>query len=100
MWAGDSGKTGDSAPLQLIASQYNAEYGQVVSKPISLKVGRNEIMVPELVTFDAEHGGALYVQYTGSSTCGPVLGPGQRRGGDSPAGPLRGGGCPDRGWSW
>lgn len=65
---GDSGKTGDSAPLQLIASQYNAEYGQVVSKPISLKVGRNEIMVPELVTFDAEHGGALYVQYTGNST--------------------------------
>ena len=24
-------------------------------------------MVPELVTFDAEHGGALYVQYTGNS---------------------------------
>ena len=64
----DTGKPGDTATLQLIASQYNAEYGQVVSKPISLKVGRNEIMVPELVTFDAEHGGALYVQYTGSST--------------------------------
>lgn len=64
----DTGKPGDTATLQLIASQYNAEYGQVVSKPITLKVGRNEIMVPELVTFDAEHGGALYVQYTGSST--------------------------------
>ncbi len=63
---GSSGKTGDTAPVQLIATQYNAEYGQVVSNPITLKIGRNEIMVPELVTFDAEHGGALYVQYTGT----------------------------------
>ena len=63
---GSTGKTGDTAPIQLIASQYNAEYGQVVSKPIALKIGRNEIMVPELVSFDAEHGGALYVQYTGT----------------------------------
>ena len=59
--------TGTTAPLQLIATQYNAEHGTVASRPIALKVGRNEISVPELVTFDAEHGGALYVQYTGSS---------------------------------
>lgn len=63
---GNTGSTGDTAPLQLVASQYNAEYGQVVSKPIQLKVGRNEILVPELVSFTAEHGGALYVQYTGN----------------------------------
>ena len=63
---GSTGSTGDTAPLQLIASQYNAEYGQVVSKPIQLRIGRNEILVPELVSFAAEHGGALYVQYTGS----------------------------------
>lgn len=62
-----TGTTGSNAALQLIASQYNAEYGQVVSKPIQLKIGRNEIMVPDLVSFDAEHGGALYVQYTGAS---------------------------------
>lgn len=59
--------TGSNAWLQLVATQYNAEYGQVVSKPIQLKVGRNEISIPELVTFDAEHGGALYVQFTGAS---------------------------------
>lgn len=60
--------TGANSSLQLVATQYNSEYGQVVSSPITLKVGRNEITVPELVTFDAEHGGALYVQYTGSNS--------------------------------
>ena len=65
---GSTGKPGDSAPLQLIVTQYNSEYAQLVSSPISLKIGRNEIMIPELATFDAEHGGALYVQYTGSGS--------------------------------
>ncbi len=65
---GGNGATGSASPIQLIASQYNAEYGQVVSKAINLKIGRNEVMIPELATFDAEHGGALYVQYTGSNT--------------------------------
>ena len=59
---------GANASLQLIATQYNAEYGQLASKPISLKVGRNEITIPKLVSFDAEHGGALYVQYTGNNS--------------------------------
>ena len=59
---------GANASLQLIATQYNAEYGEVASKPIALKVGRNEITIPELVSFDAEHGGALYVQYTGNNS--------------------------------
>ena len=60
--------TGSNAWLQLVATQYNAEHGQVVSKPIQLKVGRNEITVPELTTMDVEHGGALYLQFTGSNT--------------------------------
>ena len=60
--------TGSTAWIQLLATQYNAEYGQVVSKPIELKVGRNEITVPDLVSFDAEHGGALYIQFVGGST--------------------------------
>ena len=64
----NQGTTGSSTSLQLVATQYNSEWGQVVSKPIPLKVGRNEIMVPELVSFDAEHGGALYVQYTGKNS--------------------------------
>lgn len=59
--------TGSNAWLQLVATQYNSESGQVVSKPIQPKVGRNEISIPELVTFDAEHGGALYVQFTGDN---------------------------------
>lgn len=59
--------TGSNAWLQLVATQFNSESGQVVSQPIQLKVGRNEISIPELVTFDAEHGGALYVQYTGNN---------------------------------
>ena len=60
--------TGSNAWLQLVATQYNSESGQLASQPIQLKVGRNEITIPELVTFDAEHGGPLYVQYTGNNT--------------------------------
>ena len=60
--------TGANAWLQLVATQYNAEYSQVVSRPIQLKVGRNEITVPQLTTMDVEQGGALYIQYTGSNT--------------------------------
>ena len=63
---GKGGQTGSVAPLQLIATQFNAESGSVNARPIALKYGRNEISVPELVSFDAEHGGALYVQYTGN----------------------------------
>ena len=61
-------KTGDTAQLQLVATQFYAEYNTVVSKPIQLKVGRNEITIPELQTLQTEHGGALYVQYTGNSS--------------------------------
>lgn len=64
---GNGGQTGSAAPLQLIATQFNAESGTVSGRPITLNYGRNEISVPELVSFDAEHGGALYVQYTGSN---------------------------------
>lgn len=60
--------TGSNAWLQLVATQYNSESGQLASQPIQLKVGRNEITIPELVTFDAEHGGPLYVQFTGTNT--------------------------------
>ncbi|MBM6901070.1 carbohydrate-binding protein, partial [Gemmiger formicilis] len=63
----NNGTTGSNAALQLVVTQYNAEYGQL-SKSIALKIGRNEIMVPELVTFDAEHVGPLYVQYTGNNS--------------------------------
>lgn len=64
----NTGSTGASTSLQLIATQYNAEYSDLVSSPIPLKVGRNEITIPELSTVDTEHGGALYVQYTGSKS--------------------------------
>lgn len=61
-------KTGDSADLQLVATQYHSESGAVSGGGISLKVGRNDITVPQLATVNAEAGGALYVQYTGKST--------------------------------
>lgn len=59
--------TGDTASVQLIATQYYADYDAVASKPIQLKVGRNEITIPELESYQSEHGGALYVQYTGNN---------------------------------
>ena len=64
----NSRKTGDTAPLQLVATQFFAEHNTVASQPIQLKVGRNEITIPELQTLQTEHGGALYVQYTGNNS--------------------------------
>ncbi len=60
-----SKKTGDSTNLQLIATQYHAESSGVASTVCTLKVGRNEITVPQISTLAYERGGALYVQYTG-----------------------------------
>lgn len=60
-------KTGESAGLQLIATQYHAESGTVSGGAVNLKVGRNDITLPKWSSVDTERGGALYVQYTGSS---------------------------------
>lgn len=64
----NTGKTGDNAALQLVATQYHAEAAGVAKVVANLKVGANEIAIPALnSSIDAETGGALYVQYTGSN---------------------------------
>lgn len=60
-------KTGENTNLQLIATQYHAESGSMFRQVANLKIGRNDITVPQLSTIKAEAGGALYVQYTGSN---------------------------------
>lgn len=60
--------TGDTTNLQLVATQYHAESGALSKVVATLKVGANEITVPKIGTSTGmEAGGALYVQYTGSS---------------------------------
>ncbi len=60
-------KQGSTSKLQLVVTQQHGENDQFF-QTINLKVGRNVISVPELVSTDVEKGGALYVQYTGSDT--------------------------------
>ncbi len=62
-----SKKTGDSTNVQLVATQYHAESGSMFRQVANLKIGRNDIVIPKLWSVDAESGGALYVQYTGSN---------------------------------
>ncbi len=62
-----SKKTGDSTNVQLVATQYHAESGSMFRHVANLKIGRNDVTVPKLWSVDAESGGALYVQYTGSN---------------------------------
>ncbi len=59
-------RTGDKASLQLVFTQQHAE-AATLSKAVSLKVGRNEITVPQIVSKEFERGGQLYVAYTGNN---------------------------------
>ncbi len=58
-------RTGDATNLQLVITQYHAESNSLV-RTVNLKVGRNEITVPQLTSNDFERGGQLYVAYTGN----------------------------------
>ncbi len=60
-------KTGAATNLQLVASQYHAESGALAKVVGTLKVGVNVVKIPKIWSIDEESGGALYVQYTGSS---------------------------------
>lgn len=59
--------TGSSTNLQLVATQYHAESGNLAKTVASLKVGSNVITIPKLWTINEESGGALYIQYTGNN---------------------------------
>ncbi len=56
-----------NASLQLIFTQYHAE-SNALARSYNLKVGKNEITVPEITTTGGkERGGQLYVVYTGNN---------------------------------
>lgn len=60
-------RTGDSTNLQLVFTQHHAEASTLV-RTVSLKVGRNEITVPQITSNNFERGGQLYVAYTGNNS--------------------------------
>lgn len=61
-------KTGDSTDLRLIITQYHSESGGVTTSGANLKIGANEIKIPEGSTVGFESGGALYIQYNGNNS--------------------------------
>lgn len=63
----DGAKSGTNTQLKIIATQQHAESSQLSKEIATLKIGRNEIQIPELTSTNVEKGGALYVQYTGSN---------------------------------
>ncbi len=59
---------GDTASLQLIATQYDAEAAAWYSVMTSnLKIGKNTVTVPAIQSLDCEKGGSLYINYTGNN---------------------------------
>ncbi|MCI9532243.1 MAG: carbohydrate-binding protein [Lachnospiraceae bacterium] len=59
-------RTGDSTNLQLVFTQHHSE-ANALAKTVNLRIGRNEITVPQITSNDFERGGQLYVAYTGNS---------------------------------
>ncbi|OUN24614.1 fibronectin type III domain-containing protein [Pseudoflavonifractor sp. An85] len=62
-----SRRVGESAQLQLVYTQYNAESGKFVGQTSNLVVGENTIQIPTLVSKEFERGGSLYIRYTGNN---------------------------------
>lgn len=60
----DTEKEGTSIPLSFVATQNHAEWSNWM-KAQQLKIGRNEIKIPEIATKENENGGSLYVAWTG-----------------------------------
>lgn len=58
-------RTGEAAGIQLVVTQHHAESNSL-AKTIALKIGRNEITIPQITSSDFERGGQLYVAYTGN----------------------------------
>lgn len=64
----DDAKVGSNSSLKLIATQFHAESGTWYKEVVSnLKVGKNEITIPKISSMATEHGGALYVEFTGNN---------------------------------
>lgn len=60
-------RTGVNSDLQLVFSQFHAESNAVASS-VRLKIGRNVVTVPKLSSSKVEHGGQMYIAYTGNNT--------------------------------
>lgn len=60
-------RTGDAANLQLVFTQHHAE-ASTLAKAVNLKVGRNEITVPQITSNNYERGGQIYIAYTGNNS--------------------------------
>lgn len=61
-----SRRNGEKAELQLVTTQQHPE-SSTVSRTIDLKVGKNDIRIPQLTTKNFEQGGQLYIAYTGNN---------------------------------
>ncbi len=57
---------GETSDLKMVFTQYHAQ-SDGLSSEITLKVGRNEITVPQIRDELRERGGQLYVAYTGNN---------------------------------
>ncbi len=55
---------GEEAKLQLYFTQHHGEQ-EAYSRAQPLRIGRNEITVPQISDINKEKGGALYIQYNG-----------------------------------
>lgn len=60
-------RTGDNTDLQLIMTQYHAESNSLAKSSSALKIGRNEITVPQIADKNFERGGQLYIAYNGNN---------------------------------
>ena len=61
-------KMGENTNLRLVFTQYHAEANTLMKTSGVLKVGRNEITVPQVSTNKFEQGGQIYVAYEGNDT--------------------------------
>lgn len=59
---------GSATNLRLVATQYHAESGSWQRNVQNLKIGINEITIPNIQDLAVEHGGSLYVEYIGDKT--------------------------------
>ncbi|MBU9728509.1 fibronectin type III domain-containing protein [Diplocloster modestus] len=69
VYVGSTGKkTGDNTNLRLVATQYHAE-ASAWSKTVAetLKVGMNEVTIPQISSLNMELGGSLYIEYKGNN---------------------------------
>lgn len=60
-------RTNESTNLQLVMTQYHSEANSLAKSSAALKIGRNEITVPQITNRDFERGGQLYIAYSGNN---------------------------------